>query len=161
MRTSLPLKSRTLLLVSFVSVLAFAAARVHASATTLNVPATGAYCSPCVPPGTYVSGHLQVMMRFTLTTTGMHIGAVTNACGAKITTPIGDFVSNDTQESETNINFGAALEWTMHQTFRYSSPGRGENYKMDALIHMTVNAQGEVTAEVEKLTIDCFDCCGG
>jgi hypothetical protein len=162
MRSSLPIKARTLLLASFLSVLGFASSRAHAEATTMHIPATGADCNPCVPPGSYVSGHFQMTIRFTLTTTGMHIGTVTNSCGAKVITPIGEFVSNDTSESETNINFGAALEWTEHQTYKYTSPGRGENYRMDALLHMTVNANGEVTAEVEKLVIDCFDgsCCG-
>ena len=143
---------------------ALSPATASATAVTTHVPATGAAVSPCVPPGAYVSGHIQLMTRFEVNLNGLHVGTETNSCGSKIFVPgLGDFISNETHEHETNVSFfNGATEYTIHDSFRYIAKDIRESYKLDIMLHVTINANGEVTAEVDKITIDCFvPCCGG
>ena len=135
-----------------------------ATAVTTNVPATGAAVSPCVPPGAYVSGHIQLMTRFEVNLNGLHVGTETNSCGTKLFVPgLGDFISNETHFHEANTGFiNGASEFTIHDSYRYIAKDIMESYKLDVMLHVTINANGEVTAEVDKITIDCFiPCCGG
>ena len=135
-----------------------------ATATTVSVPMTGATFSGCVPPGATASGHMKVTFRFNVNLNGMHVGTESHSCGTKVTVPgVGEFVSNETKFNETNTNFrNGATEFTFHESFRYASTGRGENYRLDAEMHVTVNANGEVTAEFTRLHVDCYvECCGG
>ena len=170
MRPSIPLKFPALLGVAFVSVLAFASARVYAEATSVRCPMPPAFVSTCVPPGTFVSGHLHIMTRMTFNGISMHVGMETNSAGARIYVfdpelqDYVEFVSNESHMEEVNVNAGAT-EFTSHQSFRYTSPGRRDNYKLSMMVHCTFNARGELTAEVVRTTIDCYyddvECCGG
>ena len=140
----------------------FWAPAAYATTTSVDVPLRGATFSGCVPPGAYVSGHMKTTFRFTTNLNGIHVGSQTHACGAKIVVPgIGEFVSNEIHYDETNVNLHGATEFTLHSRFKYTSPGAGENYRMDAEMHVTVNANGEVTAEFTRIDIDCYvPCCG-
>jgi hypothetical protein len=86
-----------------------------------------------------------------------------NACGSKIVTPIGEFVSNENHFNEFKVPLnGSATVFTIHDRFKYVSPGAGEDYLMDAEMHVTVNSNGEVSAEFTRIHIDCYvECCGG
>ena len=142
----------------------FTAPSAFATTTTVSVPVTSATFSGCVPPGASASGHMKVTFRFNVNLNGMHVGMESNSCGTKIVVPgVGEFVSKDVKFNETNTSFNnAATEFTFHESFRYSSPGSGENYRLDAQMHVTVNANGEVTAEFTRIHVDCYvECCGG
>src|SRR4051794_37692429 len=98
-------------LLAFAAVL-FTAPQVHAEAETVPCPLPPASASICIPPGTYSSGHLKITTRFTVNTTGIHVGVETNSAGAKLFVPeVGEFVSNESNEHETNVNFLGATEY--------------------------------------------------
>ena len=150
-----------------VAVVALAALKAHAAAETVKVPLAGEALSPCVPPGAYLSGHLQMTTRFSADTRGTHLIIMVNSAGAKILVPMPDgavveFVSNENHEHEANASTLGATEFTIHDSFRYSSPGKRENYKCDVKMHMTINSNGTVTANVENVYVDCVvPCCDG
>src|SRR5690349_7190930 len=149
--SSSPTNKRNCALVVLMAVAAvvFSSPNVHAAAETIQAPLPPASASICVPPGAYTSGHLQITTRFTVDATGIHLGVETNSAGAKLYVPdLGEFVSNESNEHETNVNFLGATEYTIHDSFRYTSPGKAENYRLDIETHLTINANGEVSAEV-------------
>lgn len=146
----------------------FWAPAAFATTTAMNIPITGASVNGCVPPGTYVSGHLHVTFRVNIDPLkGTHMGMESNTCGSKIVVPdldgeLVEFVSNETQFNQFNLNLNGATEYTAHHSFKYVSPGKRENYRLDVEVHVTVNANGEITAEFERVYIDCYvQCCGG
>ncbi len=141
----------------------FWAPSASATTTTLNVPLRGATFSGCVPPGAALTGHMKVTFRHTVNINAIHTGMESNACGSKIVTPIGEFVSNENHFNEFKVPLnGSATVFTIHDRFKYVSPGAGEDYLMDAEMHVTVNSNGEVSAEFTRIHIDCYvECCGG
>lgn len=68
-------------------------------------------------------------------------------------------VYQPTGVTRSNINLdgsdGAPLENTFVNNFRWIGPGPGNNLLVHATIHITVNANGDVTAEVVNTTVDC------
>jgi hypothetical protein len=143
-------------------VVAVAAREASAAAQVIRVPLVGSSTSGCVPPGTYVSGELHLTTRFTVNATGIHVGVEINSSGAKIFVPgLGEFISNESHEHETNVNFNGATETTINDSFRFVSKTVRENYRMDVKLHVTVNANGTVTANRLDVYIDCIvPCCG-
>ena len=137
-------------------------ATASAEAVSTTIPLAGPAVTACVPPGTYVSGHLHMTTRFTVNQNGMHVGNEINSAGTKIITPAGEFISNESHLHETNVNFlKGATEYTIHDSFRYISKDTHESYRLDIKLHVTVNANLEVTAEVGRVVIDCYvPCCG-
>lgn len=154
-------RNRTVLFLSVLSTALFTS-KVSAEAVSTTIQLAGPAATACVPPGTYISGHLHMTTRFTMTQNGMHVGQEINSAGTKIITPAGEFISNESHLHQTNVNFlKGATEYTIHDSFRYISKDTHESYRLDIKLHVTVNANGEVTAEVERVVIDCYvPCCG-
>lgn len=50
---------------------------------------------------------------------------------------------------------GLPFESTFVNNFRWIGPGPGNNLLVHATIHLTVNANGDVTADVINATVDC------
>lgn len=48
-----------------------------------------------------------------------------------------------------------ANEFTFVNNFQMTAPGSGNNLHVHELVHVTVDANGEVTAEVNNITVDC------
>jgi hypothetical protein len=46
-------------------------------------------------------------------------------------------------------------QYTLLNNFRLIGQGKGNNYLVHQNIHVTVNANGEVTADVDNVTFDC------
>jgi sorbitol-specific phosphotransferase system component IIA len=46
-------------------------------------------------------------------------------------------------------------EFTFVNNFLMTAPGRGNNLRVHELVHVTVNANGEITAETDNITVDC------
>jgi hypothetical protein len=147
------------------AVIALVALKAHAAAETLKVPLAGESTTQCVPLGTYVSGHLEMTTKASVDLKGgVHLIVMINSAGARIIVPTADglveFVSNESHEHELNATSGGALEFSDDDYFRFSSPGRRENYQLKMHMHLTFNANGELTADVEDLRVDCMvPCC--
>ena len=72
------------------------------------------------------------------------IGLIT---GNKYQATGGDsFVSNDG---------GPGSEFTFVNNFGLTAPGPGNNLRVHELIHATLNANGELTADIVNITVDC------
>ena len=48
-----------------------------------------------------------------------------------------------------------ANEFTFVNNFLLVAPGSGNNVRVHELAHVTVNANGEITAETDNITVDC------
>jgi hypothetical protein len=147
-----------------VAVIALVARKAHAAADTLKVPLAGEDSTQCVPLGTYVSGHLEITTKATFDTRGTHLIVMINSAGAKLIVPTAsgpvEFVSNESHEHELNATVGAAFEYSDDDYFRFTSTNTRQSYRCRIHMHVTINANGELTADVEDILIDCeVPCC--
>ena len=57
--------------------------------------------------------------------------------------------------AEDKIHRGTENELTFVNDFLLVAPGSGNNLRLHELVHITVDANGEITAEVNNITVDC------
>jgi hypothetical protein len=50
---------------------------------------------------------------------------------------------------------GTRNEFTFVNNFLLVAPGAGNNLRVHELVHVTVNANGEITAETDNIAVDC------
>lgn len=60
-----------------------------------------------------------------------------------------------TQEQDSIALVNGASEFTFINNFRLIGPGPGNNLQTHQTVHLTINANGEVTAVVDNTNIDC------
>jgi len=58
-------------------------------------------------------------------------------------------------QSQTNTHSSLASEFTFIDTFSIIGQGKGNNLLFHQTIHVTVNANGDVTATVANISVDC------
>jgi len=80
---------------------------------------------------------------------GVHANIHVTATGNLGNTYVGN------QENNFELNGHVGSETTSTFTFSEISQGSAPNFMMSALVHVTVNPDGTVTALVDKFTTEC------
>ena len=142
------------ILASFVGATA-ASAEVDSNA---SVPIQLAVLVPCTGDVVQLSGELHVLTA--LTSNGNHISGINHfqpqhVAGSDLSTGAKYVGTGDTKTtfSDSLVN-GQALE-TFVNNFRLIGQGSAPNYVVHENVHLTVNANGIVTASVDNFSISC------
>jgi hypothetical protein len=115
---------------------------------------------PCALDGAgedvHITGTLHDMYHFTMDDTGgYHLVLLTQPMGVKgVGLTSGDVyqgTGGNIEQFEGNIEELS----TFVNNFRIIGPGPGNNFTVHETYHFTINANGEVTAEVANLSADC------
>ena len=107
-----------------------------------------------------LTGELHILMTLTEDSAGgMHGKAHFQPQGV---TGVGDVTGDKYQATGvTQDQFhiapddGYPYEYTYINNFRIIGQGKGNNYLVHQTVHLTINANGEVTAEVDNYEVDC------
>jgi hypothetical protein len=87
---------------------------------------------------------------------GLHIATHFNNAGVSgIGLTTGDKYQASGGDYFVSNSGGTENEFTFVNNFLMTAPGSGNNLRIHELVHVTVNANGEVTAEIENITVDC------
>lgn len=88
---------------------------------------------------------------------GFHVSSHSNPQGVSGVGLISGDKYQGTGVTRNNVNFKPPFpsESTYVNNFRIIGQGPGNNYLVHETIHMTVNANGEVTADVVNTSVDC------
>ena len=134
---------------------------LHAAVTTdVRVPVNIPVFIPCAAGGAgelaVLQGNLHVLLRFTVSASGtihaaMHfqpqgISGVGQTTGDK-------YQATGVTQQEVNLTIGG--EETFINNFRIIGQGNGNNFLIHQTFHITINANGNVTAFVDSLSVDC------
>ena len=106
----------------------------------------------------HLSGTLLAQFRFTESrggnvTIGFHFNPQ-GITGVGLTSGATYHATGETQGT-TTIKATGGISDTFVNNFKIIGEGRAPNYLQTDVVHLTVNAQGVVTATVEKVTIRC------
>lgn len=147
---------------SLVGVVFTAAAFAEATVVTTNVqiPYQVSVFVPCAVDGAGeivdLSGTLHVVFDTTLNNSGgFHTKAHFQPQGV---TGIGRTSGDKYQATgvtQQNFNGNVGTQFTFVNNFRIIGQGPGNNFLVHQLVHITVNANGEVTAFVDNSSIEC------
>ena len=130
------------------------------------VPLEGpTYNQGCVPPGTYIDGHLHIKTKLVQTTCKTLVQLETRTHYAKIVVPgVGVFTSSEYTFDETEVNLvQGETEITSYGKFRYRlNSCDGETYTLAYRMVVRVDLTGRrPVARCESVYVDCYDpCCG-
>jgi hypothetical protein len=152
---------RTLAVV-VVSVTALVGAASSQAAVESNVaaPYEGEVFVPCADGGASESiafaGALHVLSTVTEDAAGgVHLVLQTQPMGIKgVGQTTGDLYQS-TGVTRANLNASYAAELTLINNFRIVGQGRDNNFLVHETLHITVNANGMVTAAGDHFDIDC------
>lgn len=128
--------------------------------TDIKVPVNIPVFIPCAAGGTgelvVLQGNLHVLLRFTVSTSGtIHAGMHFQPQGISgVGQTTGDkYQGTGVTQDEVNLTVGT--EETMVNNFRIIGQGNGNNFLMHETFHITINANGTVTASLDKFSVDC------
>jgi hypothetical protein len=154
--------SRTMLsVVVGIASLALMAGPAHAEVTTnLKVPTNIPVFIPCAADGegevVTLSGDLHILLRFTTTPSGgIHAGAHFQPQGISGLGEITGDKYQGTGVTQNEFNATVGIEETSINNFRIIGQGTGNNFLVHQVLHITINARGDVTAFVDQLSVDC------
>ncbi len=136
----------------------------QASTTTTNdfVPFAQATLVPCANGGAgevvLVEGTLHIQQHVTINDNRVSLKIHFQPQG---TTGVGQTTGDVyhavgvTQEHDSLPLTGGAAEFTFINNFRLIGPGTDNNLQIHQTIHVTINANGVVTTDVDNTSIDC------
>jgi hypothetical protein len=157
------LNKRMMIIIATVALAAFMAGPALAAVTTNeSVPFNLTVFVPCANGGAgesvVLSGSLHVLA--TATINGNNVSSSTHTqpqgvSGLGLTT--GDkYRATGVTRYDTNFdNVDFPIVTTYVNNFRIIGQGPGNNFTVHQTIHMTINANGDVTADVDNYKIDC------
>lgn len=116
---------------------------------------------PCAAGGAgevvNLSGEVHAVFSVTVDANGgLHVGTHFNnlgVSGSGLTT--GDKYQASGGDHFVSNSGGGANEFTFVNNFLMTAPGSGNNLRVHELVHVTVDANGELTAEIDNITVDC------
>jgi hypothetical protein len=133
-----------------------ASAQATAVTTNETIPITISVFIPCVPELVTASGDLHIVTHTTLNPDGgFHVMSHFNPQGVSGT---GDVTGNKYQGTGVTMNeFNAVVgsQFTFVNNFRFIGQGPGNNSMVHQNVHVTVNANGEVTSTVDNFSATC------
>ena len=138
------------------AMLAISAAPAHAeSVTTQNVPFVTPFLNPCTPDAVVMEGHVQVQSSVTQNGNGFHVDLLLSAHGTGIGLSGDHYTLLTTEHSSSNDSNNGGMEFSVMFTDELIRQGFDQqvidDFYVDLYLHMTVNANGEVTSDVSRL----------
>jgi hypothetical protein len=151
-----------LVLASVMTALALATGVALAQAQTFTdserVPLNTATFNPCTGELVTLAGYLHLLTHTTVDEQGgVHLQSHVNPQQVSGTSTSGTeyrAVGKNRTESNT-FSGGLPVEVTHVRTFNFISTDATDNFLLHETIHITINANGEVTAVVENVTTEC------
>jgi hypothetical protein len=132
-------------------------AQATTSTTSTTTPLVGTVGSSCAPELIDVTGSVHVVQHTTQNSQGVmsqvfHL----NVDGIGTGQVSGNqYVFTQTTHQVFNRRDDPSLEFTMTETIHVISSGGADDFRMRALLHVTINADGTVTTEVVKVERVC------
>jgi hypothetical protein len=126
--------------------------------TNLDVPVASVVSDPCSGEQVALTGRLHLLVSLTSDSGGgVHTQIHSNPQGVEGTalTSGTTYVGNGMTRLSININGDPPLEFTFVNNFHLISPGKAPNISVHATTHMVINANGDITADVVSLSVDC------
>jgi len=129
--------------------------------TQIEIPLATTVTVPCAVGGAGemidLTGQVHAVFSVTVDGNGgVHIATHFNDAGVS---GIGLTTGNKYQASGGNHfvsnSGGTRNEFTFVNNFLLVAPGAGNNLRVHELVHVTVNANGEITAETDNIAVDC------
>jgi hypothetical protein len=106
-----------------------------------------------------VTGTLHVLLHVTFNPTGgvtvKELFQPQGATGVGLVSGATYQAVGETQDTSTDNGPGPQFDFTFVNNFKMISQGTTANYLVHDTIHVTVNSNGEVTAEVVNSTVEC------
>jgi hypothetical protein len=122
--------------------------------TNIKIPVSGVVFNPCNGENVSFSGLDHVTARVTIDGSGgFHLATHDNIHVTGTGDQGNTYEGN--QEDNSVINGRVGVEQTATFTFSEISKGSAPNFEVHALFHLTVNANGTVTAFVNNFTAVC------
>jgi hypothetical protein len=126
----------------------------------VKVPLLMGVFIPCANSGAgevvTLSGSLHILVRYSESASGaIHVGSHFQPQGVSgVGETTGDrYRATGVTQNQFNANVG--VEETFVNNFRIIGPGPGNNYLVHNVFHITFNANGTITAFVDKFSVDC------
>ena len=112
-----------------------------------DVPIDAVFFNPCCDEAVHVFGTAHIL----ITKNVIHIG-VSDVTGTGLES--GYSYTGRGTSVETNVHYSSQFDGTLsfHQNL---TNGDGCSFKLKLLLHVTSNANGDVTAEVENVRVSC------
>jgi len=132
----------------------------QAATTNVKVPVDIGVFIPCAAGGSgevvFLTGNLHVLLRFTIDSRGgIHAGYHFQPQGISgVGQTTGDkYQGTGVTQAEFNAKVG--VEETFINNFRIIGQGNGNNFLVHETFHITINANGSVTAFLDNFSVDC------
>jgi len=159
-RNTLNLTLATMLFTFSLAVVAFS----QAIAITTNqfIPFAQAVLVPCADGGAgeivLIEGTLHVQEHATISGNRANLKVHFQPMGAKGVGQVTGDVYNATgvtQEQDSLPISNGAFEFTFINNFRLIGPGPDNNFQVHQTVHVTIDANGNVTTVIDNTTVDC------
>jgi hypothetical protein len=145
---------------------AFVASGTALADTVVNqtIPFTGTSYNDCTDELVAVEGQLHIVTRTSVSGSRVHTGVAMHSTGVKGTALVSGarYVEMDVENQETNFSTDfAPSEFTYERTHNLTRLGEdgsfvsGDDLRVHVIAHMTVNANGTVTANKTDTDIEC------
>jgi hypothetical protein len=121
--------------------------------TNVDIPVSGVVFNPCNGENVFFNGVDHFTAHLTISGIGFHLDTHDNIHVTATGDQGNSYEGNQEDNSETNGRVGA--EQTVMLVFREISKGSAPNFEVHTLLHVTVNADGTVTAFVNNFTSVC------
>ena len=143
---------------AFAMILAATSGASAAVQEQLRVPVAGdVFEDICGHTLIHTDGHLHIVISFTINDNRVSGFGHFNPQGAKIVDETGQ-VYNGTGVGQYRFNEpleNGAVSITNIDSFKLIATGGATSFRVQATIHTTINANGEVTASVENMSVTC------
>jgi len=128
--------------------------------TNVKVPVDIPVFIPCAVGGTgelvVLQGNLHVLLRFTMSASGtVHAAVHFQPQGISGVGQVTGDKYQGTGVTQDEFNATVGEEETLINNFRIIGQGNGNNFLVHQTFHITINANGTVTAFVNMLSVDC------
>jgi hypothetical protein len=151
------------LLIAVAAAALLAVGSAQASAVTethhFSVPNNFTLINPCTGDAIAFTGEFDSVVHVTITDSG-HIsvvspGVLRNMSGTDLVTGQTFLNVGGSSNYESLDISGFPIEYTINLISDYIGPGPGNNLIQHELIHVTIDATGQVTASVFEVSIEC------
>ncbi len=127
-----------------------------AGATTFRIPQAAALADPCHGGTVFVEWTAQVVFRSSTDSSGGTHHEMEYVSTELSGVNLSGSLYSGLIRNATVFNFSdPAFETTLQESMKLISRGRTENLLIDSLVHLTINANGILTATVERMTVTC------
>lgn len=136
-------------------------AMAQATTATLQerVPIVDVVANPCTGEPVVVTDTLQVLLHETVDASGaLHITDLMGTSDVSgVAVPSGtSYTGHASTLQKLNLSATAASDVTVEGTFTLVSQGSAQNFRVDQITHLTANANGTLTATVDRTTATCL-----